>query len=230
MQIKIRLAVFLALAISLTSLSSRGYCADEIRQGGVTASPLTQAEKWVKQRSMPSWMGPDEEEKKEKKRSTPVRSLIKTVAKGTAKELGASLDGMAKDMVFVFSVQDIDPYEKKGPPKNKPAIVLKMTMMDGSTAYLRRFPDNSFAVEDGFADGTVLVPTDRNQYIIKYPNGFNGKVVITANTIVVYRPDKSITTFKKTMSGGYSATNDKLGYMGEARPDRTGVHYEVGEW
>lgn len=229
MHMKVRLAGVITLAISLLSLCSQGYCAEELKKGGVSESELTQAEKWVQKRSGPSFM-PQDEDRKEKKRSTPVRSLIKSVAKGTAKELGASLDGMAKDMVFVFSVQDIDPYEKKGPPKNRPAIVLKMTMIDGSTAYLRRFPDNSFAVEDGFADGTVLVPTERNHYIIKYPNGFNGKVVISSSSIIVYRPDKSITTFKKTMSGGYTATNDKLGYLGEARPDRTGVHYEIGEW
>lgn len=190
-----------------------------------TTGEMTQAEKWVQNRSQPEFMAQSTQEKK--KRRTPVRSL----AKGLAKELTASADGMAKDMVLIFSVQDIDPYEKTSAPKNRPAIVLKMNLVDGSSSYLWRFPDNSFAVEDGFADNTVLNPAGNNEYIVKYPNGVQGKVSFQGtNTILVHRPDKTITTFKKNAGGGYTVKNDKIGYMGEARPDRTGVHYELGEW
>jgi hypothetical protein len=221
------LAVLLCLAGTYSPV-----CADTTQTGAVTTeAPLSQAEQWVQKRSLPDFVLQDKEDKKKAK---PIRSFVKHVAKGVASETAASFDGMAKDMVFVFSTQDIDPYEVKSghAPKNRDAIVLKFTMVDGSSAYLRRFPDGSFAMEDGFADGTVVVrgpsPTE---YVVKYPNGTRGRVVFQGrNTILVYRPDKTITTFKKTADGSYSITNDKLGYMGSARPDRTGVNYEIGNW
>jgi hypothetical protein len=200
----------------------------QLQQGGVSVTaPLTQAEQWVQNRNAP-WLQSADPATEKKSHKGPVKSLLK----GLGKELGASLDAMAKDMVLVFSVQDIDPYEVKSPPTNRPAIILKFNLIDGSSCYLRRFPDNSFAIEDGFADGTVMVPTDKpNEYIIKYPNGAKGRVVRQGtSTVTVYRPDKTVTTVSKTASGGYSVRNDQLGYMGEARPDRTGINYELGQW
>lgn len=190
--------------------------------------PLTQAEKWVQSRSMPGFILQDTGKKKHK---APVRSFVKKAAKGLANEVAASAEGMAKDAILVFSVQDIDPYDKKGPPANRPAIVLEMTMVDGTTAYLHRFPDNSFAVEGGFADCTVMVPGKQGEFIIKYPNHVQGRVEFQgSNTIIVHRPDNTTTTFSKTASGSYSVSNDKFGYMGTARPDSTGVQYEVDNW
>lgn len=190
--------------------------------------PLTEAEKWVQSRSMPGFILTDNGKKKHK---APVRTFVKKAAKGLANEVAASAEGLAKDAVLVFSVQDIDPYDKKGPPANRPAIVLEMTMVDGTTAYLHRFPDNSFAVEGGFADCTVMVPGKQGEFIIKYPNHVQGRVEFQgSNTIIVHRPDNTTTTFSKTASGSYSVSNDKFGYMGTARPDSTGVQYEVDNW
>jgi hypothetical protein len=189
--------------------------------------PVWQAEAWVKNSTTP-WLTPGDMEDQKKKHKGPVKSFVKAIGK----ELGTSASDMAKDMVFVFSVQDIDPYEQKGVPMNRPAIVLKMNMVDGSSAYLRRFPDGSYAIEDGFANGTVLIPRKAtNDYLVRYPNGVDGRMVKAPDgEIKIYRPDNTVTTFSKTPSGGYSMSNTKFGYMGEARPDRTGVNYEVGNW
>jgi len=198
--------------------SSQGGPSQNSGQNQSDPAPLSQAEIWVKNREVPEFMQQNQEAKKKK---TPVRSFLKTVAKGTAKELGTSFSDMGKDMILVFSVQDIDPYEKKGPPKNKEAIVMKMQMLDGSSAYLHHFPDNSFAVEDGFADGTVLVPAGGNEWTVKYPNNVQGKLVYGRNKITIYRPDKTVTTFQKGASGSYEMSNTKFGYMGTARADDT---------
>lgn len=190
-----------------------------------------QAEEWVAKKNSP-WITPEDAETEKKNHKGPVRHFVKSVAKGIGKELAVSGEDLAKDMVLVFSVQDVDPYEVKSVPKNRPAIVLKFHMMDGSSCYLRRFPDGSYAVEEGFANGTVLIPrAESHDYLVKYPNGVQGRMVKTPDgTYHIYRPDKTITTIAKTASGGYTMSNTKFGYMGEARPDDTGVMYEVGAW
>lgn len=193
---------------------------------------MWQAEAWAESKTSP-WLSAADSDVEKKKHKGPVRSFVKAVAKGTAKELGTSMEDMAKDMVLVFSVQDIDPYDQsKGPPPNRPAIVLKIQLVDGTSCYVRRFPDGSYAVEDGFANGTVFLPRkETRDYLVKYPNGFQGRMVKTPDgNIVIYRPDRTETIFKKNASGGYTATNSKLGYLGEARADDTGVNYEVGAW
>ncbi len=193
---------------------------------------MWQAEAWAENKTSP-WLNAADSDVEKKQHKGPVRSFVKAVAKGTAKELGTSMEDMAKDMVLVFSVQDIDPYDQsKGPPTNRPAIVLKMQLVDGTSCYVRRFPDGSYAVEDGFANGTVFLPRkETRDYLVKYPNGFQGRMVKTPDgNIVIYRPDRTETVFKKNASGGYTATNSKLGYLGEARGDDTGVNYEVGAW
>jgi hypothetical protein len=191
------------------------------------AAPLSQAEIWVRDRFNP---GGQSAAQLMQQKKHPVKSFFKSVAKGTAQELGASAHDMAQDMVFVFSVQDIDPYDKTRAPSNKQCVVMEFTMVDGSTAYLHQFPDGSYAIENGFADGTVMVPTSPTNYIIKYPNGVSGTVVRQSDQVTVYRPDHTITTVKKEPSGNYRISNSKFGYMGEARPDDTGNQYGIGAW
>ena len=201
-----------------------------MQKGGVaTQAKMWQAEEWVIKRTSP-WLLPGEAVKQKEKHKGPVRSFTKAVVKGTAKELGTSFHNMGQDMMFVFSANDdYDPYEK-GPPVDKPCIVLKFNLVDATSTYLRRFPDGSYCMEDGFVDGTVLIPESPTSFLIKYPNGAKGRMVRQGSTTKVYRPDKTVTTISKTPSGGYSVRNSSIGYMGEARPDRTGVHYELGEW
>lgn len=191
------------------------------------AAPLSQAEIWVRDRFNP---GGQSAAQLLQQKKHPVKSFFKSVAKGTAQELGASAHDMAQDMVFVFSVQDIDPYDKTRAPSNKQCVVMEFTMVDGSTAYLHQFPDGSYAIENGFADGTVMVPTSPTNYIIKYPNGVSGTVVRQSDQVTVYRPDHTITAVKKEPSGNYRISNSKFGYMGEARPDDTGNQYGIGAW
>ncbi|MFA6210048.1 MAG: hypothetical protein WC714_11545 [Candidatus Obscuribacterales bacterium] len=191
------------------------------------SAPLSQAEIWVRDRFNP---GGQSAAQMLQKKKHPVRGFFKSVAQGAAQELGASAHDMAQDMVFVFSVQDIDPYDKTRAPSNKQCVVMEFTMVDGSTAYLHQFPDGSYAIENGFADGTVMVPTSPTHYIIKYPNGVSGTVVRQNDQITVYRPDHTVTTVKKEPSGNYRISNSKFGYMGEARPDDTGNQYGIGAW
>ena len=228
------LTVLLTCALILSAQS--GVSASSTAQHGESAdaadaqTKVWQAEEWAKTRNSP-WLSKDDAEDDKKKHKGPVRNFVSAVAKGTAKELGTSASDFAKDMVLVFSVQDIDPYEKKGPPKNRTAIILKFTMMDGSSCFLRRFPDGSYAIEDGFADGTVLIPRqDTNDYLVKYPNNTRGRMVKHGDNVTIFRPDNTTTTVEKTMSGGYKVHNTKFGYMGEARPDSTGINYETGQW
>src|SRR5215469_6926214 len=95
----------LALCVGVAGSGLSVLAADEAR-GGVSinsTATLTQAEQWVKNRSLPSFVLQDQEDKK---KPAPLRTIAKGVAKGTKKELSSSLSGMAKDMVFVFSAQD----------------------------------------------------------------------------------------------------------------------------
>lgn len=109
--------------------------------------------------------------------------------------------------------------------------MMQFNLVNGSICYLLHFPDGHYAIEDGFADGTVLLPAEDKSYQVKYPNGAKGRLVKeSATTTVVYRPDNTTTTISKTAAGGYTVRNSEQGYMGEARPDRTGVNYEVGQW
>lgn len=232
------LATIAAIACSNTLAmadESQGMAQDQdhihYKQSSVSAQgKMWQAEDYVLHKTSAGLL-PGEAVAQKEHHKGPVRSFMKAVAKGTASEFGADSKSMAEDMVFVFSAQDIDPYAKKGPPTDKPAIVLKFNLIDGSSSYLRRFPDGSYCIEDGFADGTVLIPNEDNSYLVKYPNGAKGRLVRQPDgTTIVYRPDNTTTTISKTNSGGYSVRNSKLGYMGEARPDRTGVNYELGVW
>ena len=232
MRFSLTVGLLCAAVVSFQTLASASGTVDHGDSANAADAQVKvwQAEEWAKTRNSP-WLSKDDAETDKKKHSGPVRSLIKGVAKGTAKELGTSASDFAKDMVLVFSVQDIDPYEKKGPPKNRTAIVLKCNMVDGSSCFLRRFPDGSYAIEDGFADGTVLIPRfDSNDYLVKYPNGTRGRMVKHGDDVTIFRPDNTTTTVEKTASGGFTVRNTKFGYMGEARPDSTGINYETVQW
>jgi len=151
---------------------------------------------------------------------------IQIVAKSVASELHTDSSNMLKDAIFVFSAKDVDPYEKS-PPSDKPYTLLEARLIDGSSASLIKYPDGSGKIVGGFADGTIIAPVDRGTYIVAYPNGARGKMVkVSGVEYKIYRPDNSITTVKQTMSGGYEITNDKIGYMGTARPDRLGMQFE----
>jgi hypothetical protein len=200
-------------------------------EGGVqhVERPLSDAEKWVLHRTEP-WAQQAADERKAKKH--PVRKFVKTVGKGLAAEAHQTIADMGKDLVFVFSVQDIDPYDKTKPPMDKAAIVLEANLIDGSTAYLHHFPDNSFAVEGSFADNTVMIPVKPNEFLVKYPNGATGRMVkLGSSEYKIYRSDNSVTTINKNPSGQFSINNDKIGFMGTAHPDETGLQYEMGgDW
>jgi hypothetical protein len=163
-----------------------------------------------------------ESEVPQKRKNGPLR----LIAKSLASEAGTESSDMLKDTVFVFSAKDVDPYDKS-PPSDKPYTLLEITYIDGSSASLIKYPDNSGKIVGGFADGTIIAPTAKDTFIVAYPNGVRGKLVkISGSEYKIYRPDNSITTIKKTMSGGYEITNDKIGYMGSAQPDRLGMQFE----
>jgi hypothetical protein len=238
MSIKGQFALSLALACLCATAGQAALAADAAQppatisvEGGVqhTERPLSDAEKWVLHRTEP-WAQQAADERKAKKH--PVRKFVKTVGKGLAAEAHQTIADMGKDLVFVFSVQDIDPYDKSKPPMDKAAIVLEANLIDGSTAYLHHFPDNSFAVEGSFADNTVMIPTKPNEFLVKYPNGASGRMVkLGSNEYKIYRSDNSVTTITKNPSGQYSINNDKIGFMGTAHPDETGLQYEMGgDW
>ncbi len=77
----------------------------------------------------------------------------------------------------------------------------------------------------------MLIPREESDdYLVRYPNGARGRMVKHGDNVTIFRPDKTTTTVMKTMSGGYSVRNTEFGYMGEARPDSTGINYELGTW
>lgn len=149
------------------------------------------------------------------------------VIRGLGKELKKSGEYFAKDLAMFLSVQDIDLYEKKSVPLDKPCTVLTFQYTDGQRARLVRYPDRSFRVFGSIFEGTVMIPDGPKTFIIKYPNGAKGKVVsVNSSLIKSYRPDGTVTTLQKQMSGQYSIRNSKQGYLGMARSDRTGITWE----
>jgi hypothetical protein len=154
------------------------------------------------------------------------KGLGQKILKGLGSEAKASTSGMAKDLVFVFSVQDVDPYAKSA-PKDKPYVLLSVRLVDGSMCDVVKYPDDSDKIVGGFADGTIIAPIGNQQYVVGYPNGTRGRLKkLGGDGYKIYRPDNTITTLKKTASGRYSIRNTKLGYMGEAVPDRNGIQFE----
>ena len=211
------ISVILSLVLSFGQTAFKAQGQDDqsqIKQGRVEGPDLNDPVKnCMAARSM---------EPVEKKKNGPV----KLVAKGVASELGYNASNMMKDAVLVFSARDIDPYDQ-GPPTNKPYTALEVRFIDGSQGSLIRYPDNSGKVVGSYLDGTIIAPVNRNTFIVAYPNGVRGKMVKESNNeYKIYRPDNSITTIKKTMSGDYSISNDKIGYMGTARTDQLGMQYE----
>jgi hypothetical protein len=154
---------------------------------------------------------------------------VKIVAKALANEFGNDSKNMLRDAIFVFSAQDVDPYDKHSPPIDKPYTVLEVQLIDGSQASVIKYPDDSSKIVGGFADGTIIIPASlgSNTYIVAYPNGVRGKMVRQSSSLYkIYRPDNTVTTVKKSMSGQFDITNDEIGFMGTAKPDRLGMQYE----
>lgn len=156
-----------------------------------------------------------------KKKNKPIKLLFK----GLASEAGTDMHSMLQDSIFVFSAKDVDPYDKSA-PTNKPYTAFEIRYVDGSAARLIRYPDNSYRIDGGFADGTIIAPNGPGTFIIAYPNGVRGKVVKSGTSVTIYRPDNTVTTVKKDMSGDYSIENSKLGFIGTARSDTEGMQYE----
>src|SRR5271168_746380 len=126
------------------------------------------------------------------------------IFKGLRNEAKANMKGMAQDMVFVFSAQDIDPYAK-GPPKDKPYRLLSVQLVDGSRCSLMKYPDDSGKIVGGFADGTIIAPLSPKTYVVGYPNGARGRLEKTSDGgCKVFRPDGTVTVLKKQMSGRFS--------------------------
>ena len=156
-----------------------------------------------------------------KKKNGPAKYLVK----GVTQELSSNAKGIGEGLVFVFSAQDLDPYNKSA-PTDKPYTALSVALVDGTTCDVIKYPDGSAKVAGGFADDTIIAPLDAKTFVVGYPNGARGEMVKIGQSYKIYRPDDSVTTIEKTMSGRYSITNDRLGYMGDAMSDRTGLSYE----
>lgn len=154
------------------------------------------------------------------------KGAIKVVSHALASEFSIDSKNMLRDSILLFSAQDIDPYDRSA-PKDKPYTLCEATMIDGSQASVIKYPDNSGKIVGGFADGTIIAPTSQNTWIVAYPNGVRGKLVKESSAIYkIYRPDDSVTTIKKTMSGDYDISNDQIGTMGTLRTDQLGMQYE----
>jgi hypothetical protein len=151
---------------------------------------------------------------------------LKLVFKGLGSEAKANSTDMAKDLMFVFSAQDVDPY-KKSAPTDKPYTLFTCHLVDGTLCKVIKYPDNSDKVVGGFADGTIVAPLDQNTFVVGYPNGARGKLEkLPDGGFKIYRPDKSITTMTRSASGRYSIRNNVIGYMGDAFSDRSGMQFE----
>ncbi|MGH9548828.1 MAG: hypothetical protein ACRD3W_05600 [Terriglobales bacterium] len=159
----------------------------------------------------------------EKKKKGPIRF----VAKALASEMGSDLGDMVKDSAFVFSNRDFDPWQE-GPKKGKPYTALELQLVDGESAQVIRYPDDSAKVVGSYLDGTIIAPSgQQNTYIMAYPNGARARLVkVSSMEYKIYRPDNTVTTMKKEMSGEWQLDNSKIGYMGTAQPDREGMQYE----
>lgn len=167
-------------------------------------------------------MAAQPETKVKKKKNGPLAFIVK----GLGSEADANSSDLAKDMVFVFSAQDVDPY-KKSAPTDKPYTFLTCHLIDGTFCKVIKYPDNSGKIEGGFADGTIIAPIDENTFVVGYPNGTRARLEkLPGGNYKIYRPDNSVTTMTKSASGRYSIRNTVLGYMGDAFSDRSGMQFE----
>jgi hypothetical protein len=167
------------------------------------------------------------EEKREKR--GPLRTIVRGTGKALADEVSGTAQAIGRDMLLCFSAQENDPYERK-PPKNKPHEIASFRLVDGTTCEVVKYPDGSCKVKRGFADGTIIAPLSNGTYIVGYPNGSRATLERNGDQIIVHRPDKTTTTYQKTLSGHYKISNDSLGYMGEGIVDQTGVRYDFGSF
>jgi hypothetical protein len=169
-----------------------------------------------------------QEQTKNKKRG-PVRRAVRSSAKFLANEVNQTVQGIGRDLVMTLSVQDFDAYEGK-PPTDKPYELASFRLVDGSMCSLMKYPDGSCKVDGGFADGTIVAPLSAGRYIVGYPNGVRGSIEKSGSQVKVYRPDNTVTTFEKTLSGNYKIHNSSIGYMGEGLTDQTGLRYDFGSF
>ncbi|HEY9714818.1 MAG TPA: hypothetical protein V6C72_15225 [Chroococcales cyanobacterium] len=159
----------------------------------------------------------------EKKKKRPGLFL----AKALASELKTDGKNMLEDTAFVFSAKDFDPYARSA-PTDKPYTALELTLVDGSQAQVIKYPDGSAKIVGSYLDKTVICPNGTDNFIVAYPNNVRSQMVrVNSDEYKIYRPDKTITYMKKTASGAWSVSNDKIGFMGTARPDFENLQFEL---
>jgi hypothetical protein len=194
-----------------------------------TAEQPVDSETLLKTCQAATWEQQQEKKQEKNRKKGPLRRAARSTAKFIGNEVAQSAQGIGRDLVFALSVQDIDPYERKA-PTNKPYEIASFRLVDGSICSLTKYPDKSCRVDGGFADGTIIAPVSYGKYIVGYPNGVRGTLEKSGSQVKVYRPDKTVTTFEKTLSGNYKIHNSGVGYMGEGITDQTGLRFDFGSF
>lgn len=158
-----------------------------------------------------------------KRKSGPVRKIIKGVAKETVQDL----KDMADDSIFVFSVDSFGPDHTTS--NTRPYEAYELTLMNGDISSVTAFPDASFRINGGTFGGTCACKDAEGHYIVYYPNGAKGRIKsLGGGSFEVLRPDNTITFFKKTSTGGWRISNSSTGYAGEMTPDEADVGWKLG--
>lgn len=148
--------------------------------------------------------------------------------KGLGKELGMEMGDLGKDLFLAFSVQGCDPYERPDNP-NIPYIIGSAQFVDGSYSHVYKYPDHSLRIMGGFLDGTYACEQADGLFIVQYPNGARGTMKKSGAGCEVLRPDNTVTTVSRVGNSAYRVNNNKLGYMGDLKPDVTGLDYEFAK-
>jgi hypothetical protein len=174
-----------------------------------------------------TWDAQQAQKEEKKRKRGPVRRAVRSTGKFLGDEISQSAQGIGRDLLFTLSVQDTD-FDERKPPTDKPYEIASFRLVDGTMCSLTKYPDRSCKVDGGFAHGTIIAPLTYNEYVVGYPNGLKAKLVKSGSQIKVYRPDKTVTTFDKTLSGNYKIHNSQLGYMGEGLADQTGMRFDFG--
>lgn len=162
--------------------------------------------------------------KMHKRKGGPVRKVIKGIASETVQDL----KDMADDSIFVFSANSFGPDHTTS--ETKPYQAYEITLMNGDIASVTAFPDQSFRISGGTFDGTCACRNaSTGHYTIYYPNGVQGSVKpLGGGSFEILRPDQTITTFKKSSTGGFRISNSKTGYAGEMTPDEADIGWKLG--
>lgn len=158
-----------------------------------------------------------------KKKSGPIRKIIKGIAAETTQDL----KDMADDSIFVFSANSFGPDHTTS--NTRPYQAYELTLMNGDIASVTAFPDASFRVSGGTFDGTCACKDASGHYTIFYPNGVKGTLKpLGGGSFEILRPDNTITTFKKNANGGFRVANSSTGYAGEMTPDEGDLGWKLG--